>query len=63
MTVKSGDLVQIVGSFSDDNPEITAILGTVISRWSIPEWWVVLTPDGELINWPEEQMSVVGEAS
>ena len=61
--MKVGDLVEVVGSFSDDNPEITSLLGTVIKRWTIPEWWVVLTSDGELINWPEAQMSVVSEAS
>lgn len=60
--MKAGDLVQIVGSFSDDTPEVTAILGTVIKRWSIPNWWVVLSSDGELINWPEEQMSVISES-
>ena len=61
--MKVGDLVQVVGSFSDDDPEWTAILGTVIKPWSIPEWWVVLTPDGEIINWPEAQMTVINETS
>lgn len=59
--MKVGDLVQVVGSFSDDDPEVTSLLGTVIKPWSIPEWWVVLTPDGELINWPEAQMTVISE--
>tara|TARA_B100000131_G_C18040789_1_gene582317 strand:+ start:990 stop:1181 length:192 start_codon:yes stop_codon:yes gene_type:complete len=62
MTVKPGDLVEIIGSFSDDNPEVTSLLGTVIKPWSIPEWWVILSPDGELINWPEAQMSVINES-
>ena len=59
--MKVGDLVQVFGSFSDDDPEVMSLLGTVIKPWSIPEWWVVLTPDGELINWPEAQMIVIGE--
>ena len=62
MKIKPGDLVEIIGSFSDDNPEVTSILGTVIQRWSIPGWWEVLAPDGEIINWPEEQMSVINES-
>ena len=62
MTVKPGDLVEIIGSFSDDSPEVTLILGTVIQRWSIPGWWEVLTQDGEIINWPGEQMSVINES-
>ena len=58
--VKSGDLVEIIGSFSDDSPELTLILGTVIKRWrEVDSWWEVLTPDGEVITWPEAQMSVI----
>ena len=61
--MKEGDLVQIIGSFSDDTPEVTAILGTIIEKWSIPEWWVVLAQSGEIINWPEAQMTVINETS
>ena len=61
--MKVGDLVQIIGSFRDDTPEWTAVLGTIIKKWSIPEWWVVLTPNGEIINWPEAQMTVINETS
>ena len=61
--MKIGDLVQIIGSFSDDNPEVTSLLGTLVQRSKlIPHWWEVLASTGEIIDWPEGQMSVINES-
>lgn len=55
--MKVGDLVRIIGSHGE-GPEVTAIIGTIVGPWKIPDWWEILV-DGAVIHWPESQITIV----
>ena len=56
--MKVGDLVKIIGSHGD-GPEVTSVIGVIMTPWKIPQWWVVMMPNHGLVHWPESQMMKV----
>ena len=60
--MKVGDMVKIIGSHSE-GPEVTAVIGVIMSPWKIDEWWVVMMPRHGLVHWPESQMLRVDNES
>lgn len=53
--MKPGSLVRIVGSHS-------SLLGVIVNRWKVDEWWEVLVRGNQIIHWPESQMELVDES-
>ena len=60
--MKPGDLVKIIGSHGK-GPELTSVIGVIMARWKIDEWWVVMMPNHGLVHWPESQMSRIDNES
>lgn len=57
---RPGDLVEIRGSrLQEETLNKKSVVGTVVKRWSIPEWWDVMLPNGTIINWPASQLKVI----
>ena len=50
--LKVGDAVTLDGSHAK-------VTGIIISPWRIDGWWEIFTARGQVIHWPDSQMSRV----